>query len=74
MSLPVRADAHESQLSVAAAQGLRWLLEDLLDAEQDLLALLTKPASVPVEQRERLLMIPYPWGADDFITLRLGSA
>ncbi len=74
MSPPVQGVPHESPLSVAAAVGLRWLLEDLLDAEQGLLALLTKPASVSVEQRERLLMIPYPCGADDFITLRLGSA
>jgi hypothetical protein len=50
----VQAVARESQLSVVAAQGLRWLLDDLLDAEQDLLALLATPTGVPAEQRERL--------------------
>ena len=54
MSPPVQTLFHKHQLSVAAAQGLRWLLDDLLVAEQDLLALLANPTGVPAEQRERL--------------------
>jgi hypothetical protein len=54
MSKPVQTLSHKHQLSVAAAQGLRWLLDDLLEAEQDLLALLATPTGVPMEQRERL--------------------
>lgn len=54
MSPPVPAVARQRQLSVSAAQGLRWLLDDLLDAEQDMMALLATPSGVPVEQRERL--------------------
>lgn len=40
--------------SVAQAQGLRWLLDDLLDAEPELLRLLASPTAVPASQRERL--------------------
>lgn len=54
MSPPVPVVSRECQLSVAAAQGLRWILDDLLDAEQDLVALLATPTGVRVEQRERL--------------------
>jgi hypothetical protein len=39
---------------VAQAQGLRWLLDDLLDAEADLLALLASPSAIPSGQRQRL--------------------
>ena len=54
MSPPVQTLSHKHQLSVAAAQGLRWLLDDLLDAEQELVALLATPTGVPAGQRERL--------------------
>lgn len=40
--------------AVAQAQGLRWLLDDLLDAEADLLALLASPSAIPSGQRQRL--------------------
>ena len=54
MSPPVQTLSHKHQLSVAGAQGLRWLLDDLLVAEQDLLELLANPTGLPAEQRERL--------------------
>jgi hypothetical protein len=36
-------------------QALRWLLDDLLDAEQDLLELLSSPTAMPAEQRQWLM-------------------
>ena len=41
---------------MAETQGLLWLLDDVLQAENDLLALLAKPSVLPMEQRERLLI------------------
>jgi hypothetical protein len=41
---------------VAEVQRLRWLLDDVLRAQDDLLALLAKPPGLPMEQRERLLI------------------
>jgi hypothetical protein len=41
---------------VAEAQGLLLLLDDVLHAQDDLLALLAKPTGLPMEQRERLLI------------------
>ena len=40
--------------AVAQAQGLRWLLDDLLDAEPELRALLASPSGLPTSQRQRL--------------------
>ena len=37
-------------------QGMFWLLDDVLQAKDDLLALLAKPTELPMEQRERLLI------------------
>ena len=42
--------------NVAETQGLLWLLDDVLQAQNDLLALLAKPSVLPMEQRERLLI------------------
>ena len=39
---------------MAQAQGLRWLLDDLLDAEPELRALLASPSGLPTSQRQRL--------------------
>ena len=41
---------------MAETQGLLWLLDDVLQAQNDLLALLAKPSVLPMEQRERLLI------------------
>lgn len=40
--------------TVAQAQGLRWLLDDLLDAELELRALIASPSGLPSSQRQRL--------------------
>jgi type IV pilus biogenesis protein CpaD/CtpE len=46
---PIRADSARAQ-----AQALRWVMDDLLDAEVDLVALLASPTGMPAAQRERL--------------------
>jgi hypothetical protein len=42
----------DTELAVEETQGLLWLLDDVLQAQDDLLALLAKPSGLPMEQRE----------------------
>ena len=42
--------------AVAETQGLLWLLDDVLQAQDDLLALLAKPSGLPMKKRDRLLI------------------
>jgi hypothetical protein len=50
------ASSTRIEQAVAETQGLLWLLDDVLQAQDDLLALLAKPSGLPMEQRERLLI------------------
>ncbi len=56
-ALTARSTASSTRIeqAVAEIQGLLWLLDDVLQAQDDLLALLAKPSGLPMEQRERLL-------------------
>jgi hypothetical protein len=50
------ASSTRIEQAVAETQGMFWLLDDVLQAKDDLLALLAKPTELPMEQRERLLI------------------
>ncbi|MFN5464351.1 MAG: hypothetical protein ACK5CQ_04845 [Cyanobacteriota bacterium] len=52
--MTIRSTASYTRIkqAVAEAQGLLWLLDDVLHAQDDLLALLAKPTGLPMEQRE----------------------
>ena len=57
-AMTTRSTASSTRIeqAVAETQGLLWLLDDVLQAQDDLLALLAKPSGLPMEQRERLLI------------------
>jgi hypothetical protein len=57
-AMTTRSTASSTRIeqAVAETQGLIWLLDDVLQAQDDLLALLAKPSGLPMEQRERLLI------------------
>jgi hypothetical protein len=57
-AMTTRSTASSTRIeqAVAEIQGLLWLLDDVLQAQDDLLALLAKPSGLPMEQRERLLI------------------
>ena len=46
----------DTELAVEETQGLLWLLDDVLQAQDDLLALLARPTGLPMEKQERLLI------------------
>jgi hypothetical protein len=46
----------DTELAVEETQGLFWLVDDVLQAQDDLLALLARPTGLPMEQQERLLI------------------
>ena len=50
------ASSNRIEQAVAETKGLLWLLDDVLQAQDDLLALLAKPTELPMEPRERLLI------------------
>jgi hypothetical protein len=57
-AMTTRSTASSTRIeqTVAETQGLLWLLDDVLQAQDDLLALLAKPSGLPMEQQERLLI------------------
>ena len=54
MSLQEEAMASPEPTEVARTQALCWLLDELLDAEEDLLELVARPEALSGWRRERL--------------------
>jgi hypothetical protein len=54
MSLPEEPMASPDPKDLASTQALCWLLDELFDAEDDLLALVARPEALSGWRRERL--------------------